>query len=75
MRFKRLDVLRRYAGKRVKHQIKLTDQMPFNVHYQCIPPYMFDNVKAHLQEILDIGAIQKLHSPWATTVVLGPEKG
>ena len=33
-------------------------------------PHMYDNVKTHLQEILDIGAIQKLHSPWASAVVL-----
>ena len=35
---------------------------------------MYDDVKAHLQEMLDIGAIWKLHSPWASMVVLLQKK-
>ena len=31
---------------------------------------MYDGVKAHLQEMLDIGAIRKSHSLWASAVVL-----
>ena len=33
-------------------------------------PHMYDDMKAHLQVLLDISAIQKLHSPWASAVVL-----
>ena len=44
--------------------------MPFKEHYRCIPPYMYDDVRAYIQKILDIGAICKSHSPWASTVVL-----
>ena len=54
----------------IKHKIQLTDQMPFKEHYHCIPPHMYDDVRAHIQEMLDIGAIHKSHSPWASTVVL-----
>ena len=53
----------------MKHKIEVTDWMPFKDHYQHIPPNMYDNVRAHIQEMLDIGAIQKSHSPWASTVV------
>ena len=35
---------------------------------------MYDNVKVHLQEMLDISAIRKLHSPWASMVVLVQKK-
>ena len=35
---------------------------------------MYDNMRAHIQEMLDIGAIQKSHSPWASTVVLVQKK-
>ena len=48
--------------------------MPFKEDYQCIPPDMYDDMRAHIQEILDIGAIEKLHSPWASTVVLVQKK-
>ena len=43
--------------------------MPFKEHYWHIAPHMYDDVKAHLQEMLDIGAIQKLHSLWVSAVV------
>ena len=33
-------------------------------------PHVYDDVRAHIQELLDIGAIWKLHSPWASAVVL-----
>ena len=48
----------------------MTDQTPFKKHYWCIPPHMYNNVRAHIQEMVDVGAIHKLHSPWASTVVL-----
>ena len=35
---------------------------------------MYNHVRAHIQEMLDIGAIQKLHSPWASMVVLVQKK-
>ena len=35
---------------------------------------MYDDVRAHIQEMLDIGAIHKSHSPWASAVVLVEKK-
>ena len=35
---------------------------------------MHDDMRAHIQEMLDISAIHKLHSPWASTVVLVGKK-
>ena len=54
----------------IKHKIKLTNQTPFKERYRCIPPHMYDDVRAHIQEMLDISAICKSHSPWASAVVL-----
>ena len=54
----------------IKHKIRLTDQTPFKERYRCIPPHMYNDVRAHIQEMLDIGAICKLHSLWASAVVL-----
>ena len=41
----------------VKHSIKVNDPTPFKECYQCIPPGMYNEVKAHIQEMLDVGAI------------------
>ena len=55
------------------HKIEVTGWMPFKeCHYQHIPPHTYDDVRAHIQEMLDIGGIHKLHSLWASTVVLVP---
>ena len=35
---------------------------------------MYDDVRAHIQEMLDISAICKSHSPWACTIVLVQKK-
>ena len=47
----------------IKHWIKLTYLTPFKEHYWCIPTHMYNNMKAHCQEMLDIGAIRKSYSP------------
>ena len=46
----------------IKHKIRLTEQTPFKERYRCIPPHMYANVRAHIQEMLDIGSICKSHS-------------
>ena len=58
----------------IKHKIRLMEQTPFKERYRCIPPHMYDDVRAHIQEMLDIGAICKSHSPWASAVVLVQKK-
>ena len=58
----------------IKHKIRLTEQMPFKERYRCIPPHMYDDIRAHIQEMLDIGAIHKSQSPWVSAVVLVQKK-
>ena len=57
----------------VKH-IKLADPLPFKEAYRRIPPQMYDEVKAHIQEMLDLGAIRPSNSPWASAIVLVRKK-
>ena len=54
----------------IKYWIELTDLTPFKEFYCHIPSHMYNDMEDHLPEMLDIGAIQKSHSPWASVVVL-----
>ncbi len=58
----------------VKHDIKLTDEVPFKARAHRIPQHMYDPVKKTLQEMLDVGAIKPSDSPWASPVVLAKKK-
>ena len=58
----------------VKHTIRLNDPIPFRERYRRIPPHQYDEVKNHLKEMLEIWAIQKLQSPWASAFVLVRKK-
>ena len=58
----------------VKHKIKLDNYTPFKERYMCIPPTLFEEVKNHLKEMLQVGAIKHSNSPWASAVVLVRKK-
>ena len=53
----------------VQHDIKLDDMTPFKEWYQRIPLHQYEEVKKHLHEMLEIGAIYKSTSPWASPIV------
>ena len=54
----------------IKHAIKITDPQPFKECCRRIPPHLYGEVKAHLQEMVEVGAIRRSFSPWASAVVL-----
>ena len=58
----------------VKHKIKLDNYTPFKECYRCISPNLFEEVKNHLKEMIQVGAIRHSSSPWANTVVLVRKK-
>ena len=58
----------------LKYKIQLTDQQPFKERYSRIPPHLFEEVKQHLQEMVDVGAIRGSFSQWASAVVLVRKK-
>ena len=57
----------------VQHDIKLDDITPLKERYHRIPPHQFEEVKKN-QEMLDIGAMCRSTSPWASLVVLVHKK-
>ena len=58
----------------VKHRIKLNNYTPFKERYRQILPNLFEEVKNHLNEMIQVGAIRHSNSPWASTVVLVRKK-
>ena len=58
----------------VKHTIKVTNLVPFKERYRRIPPHQFEEVRKHLKEMEEIGAIRRSNSPWASPVVLVRKK-
>ena len=54
----------------VQHDIKLDDSIPFKEHYQRISPHKYEEVKKHLQEMIEIGAIHKYTSLWVSPIIL-----
>ena len=58
----------------VKHKIVLDDDIPFKDPYRKIPPAMYEEVRQHLREMLDCGAIRESDSPYSSNVVLVRKK-
>ena len=58
----------------VKHKIKLTNEVPFKERPRRVPPHQYEEVKKHLEAMLEVGAIRRSCSPWASAVVLVRKK-
>ena len=57
-----------------EHTIKVTDDTPFKEHFSQIPPPMVEEVRNHLKEMLELGAIRPSQSAWCNAVVLVRKK-
>ena len=58
----------------LKHDIKTTDPQPFKERHRRIPAHLYEEVKAHLQEMVEVGEIRSSFNPWASAVVLVRKK-
>ena len=58
----------------VKHAINLTDETPFKEQHRRIPPALFQEVREHLKEMLEVGAIRPSTSPFSSNVVVVRKK-
>ena len=57
-----------------EHTIKVTDVTPFKEQFRQIPPLMVEEVRNHLREMLESGAIRPGQSAWYNAVVLARKK-
>ena len=57
-----------------EHVIELLDTKPFKERFQRIAPLLVEEVREHIQEMLDGDAIRPSQSPWCNTVVLVRKK-
>ena len=59
---------------KVKYKIQFNDYTPFKERYRRVPPHLYEEVQKHLKEMVEIGAIRKSNSPWASAVVVVRKK-
>ena len=57
-----------------EHDIKLLDYEPFKERFRRIAPPLVEEVRQHIQEMLDGGAICASQSPWCNAMVLVRKK-
>ena len=57
-----------------EHVIELLDTKPFKERFQWIAPPLVEEIREHIQEMLDGGAICPSQSPWRNAVVLVRKK-
>ena len=58
----------------VEHEIHLDNEQPFKEPYRRIPPALIQEVREHLKEMLEIGAIRDSKSPFSSNVVIVRKK-
>ena len=57
-----------------EYTIKVTDDTLFKERFRQIPPPMVEEVRNHLREMLESGAIRPSQSTWCNAVVLVRKK-
>ena len=62
------------CASQVKHNIKVTDNEPFKEQFRCILPLLLEEVRTHVNDMLQAGAIRPSSSLWCSTVVLVQKK-
>ena len=58
----------------MQHEIELLDHEPFKERFCRIAPPLGEEVRQHIQEMLDRGAIHPSQSPWCNAMVLVRKK-
>ena len=58
----------------IKHRIRTVDDIPINQQYRRIPPTQYNEVKEHIQKLLENKIIKESTSPYASPIVLVRKK-
>ena len=57
-----------------KHEIRVVDDEAFKERFWRIPPPMVEEVRVHVKEIFEAGAIHPSQSPWCNAIMLVMKK-
>lgn len=58
----------------VQHEITLLDDAPVKQRYRRLPPSQYEQVKVHIQELLDRGIVRPSCSPYSSPIVVVQKK-
>lgn len=58
----------------IQHEIPLLDETPVRQRYRRLPPSQYDQVKAHIQDLLDRDIVQVSCSPYSAPIVVVQKK-
>ena len=58
----------------IKHTINTGDSAPIRQRYRSLPPSQYQEVRRHIQGLLEAGTIQESVSPWASPIVVVRKK-
>lgn len=61
-------------ARELEHHIHLTDPRPFRERSRRLPPADIDDVRKHLQELLQAGIIKESRSQYASPIVIARKK-
>ena len=56
------------------HNIKVTNDEPFKEQFRRILPLLLEEVRKHVNDMLQAGAIRPSSSPWCNAVILVQKK-
>lgn len=54
----------------VEHEIPLMDDAPVRQRYRRLPPSQYEQVKAHIKDLLDRGVVRLSSSPYSSPIVV-----
>ena len=54
--------------------MEIHNKGPFKEPYRRVPPSVYNEIREHLKEMINIGAIRESKSPWSSNIVVVKKK-